>query len=118
MSDDWLTMEGTSSFTYQGESPEESCSGSGSFTGVRTVAEEQEEEGGPEDSAILNFPDLNGDWPIYLGWVSHDHAAVVEVDRENNLIVTGITDSDDFSWLNGDELREQEGLWQPVCLEV
>lgn len=107
VSDDWLTMQGTSSFVYHVASLGFSCSGSGDFTGVRTVDEVEE----PEEPVELNFADLNQDWPIYLGGTSRDLAAAVEVDYAGNIIVAGISSSDTFAWLDGDDLREQEGFF-------
>lgn len=106
VSDDWLTMEGTSSFVYEGQSPEENCSGSGNFTGVRTVDSDNE----PEIPFKFNFADLGEEWPVYMGGKSDDLASAVVVDGENNLIVAGVTGSRTFSWLDGDDLLERDGL--------
>lgn len=106
ISDDWITMEGNSQFTFTPfiGFP---CSGGSTFTGEREVEETPIIE--PEPLPV--YANLTSEWPLYLGGSGRDFASSVVVDGVGNIIVAGNTHSQSFSWKDGDDLRQQEGMF-------
>lgn len=106
ISDDWITMEGSSQFTF---TPFVGfpCSGGSTFSGEREVEDTPIIE--PEPQPI--YAPLSSEWPLYLGGSGRDFASSVVVDGKGNIIVAGNTQGQSFSWGDGDDLRQQEGMF-------
>lgn len=68
----------------------------------------QEEKAGMQDGVLVKLlPDLSGlVWSSYIGGTADDNAHGIRVDDENNVYLSGVTESDDFP--------VTEGAWQEL----